>query len=90
MQRWRMNPNDDSKYWAGDAEDTTPYIKGSSCLKHRLKEGKDINEEFLGRDDFEYYIKWQGKSLYHATWETDNFLNGHARGGLETIIKRCS
>jgi chromodomain-helicase-DNA-binding protein 1 len=65
-----MTPN----YWAGDAEDTTPYI--DVVLKHRLKEGKDINEEDLGRDDFEYYIKWQGKSHYHATWETTTSLTG--------------
>jgi len=59
-----MTPN----YWAGDAEDTTPYI--DVVLKHRLKEDKDMSKEDLGRDDFEYYIKWQGKSHYHATWET--------------------
>ncbi|RDL41942.1 uncharacterized protein BP5553_01921 [Venustampulla echinocandica] len=65
-----MTPN----YWAADAEDTTPYI--DVVLKHRLKEGVDMTKEDLGRDDFEYYIKWQGKSHYHATWETTTSLTG--------------
>jgi chromodomain-helicase-DNA-binding protein 1 len=65
-----MTPN----YWAADAEDTSDYI--DVVLKHRLKEGKDIHLEDLGRDDFEYHIKWQGKSHYHATWETTTSLTG--------------
>jgi chromodomain-helicase-DNA-binding protein 1 len=65
-----MTPNN----WADNAEDTTPYI--DVVLKHRLKEGKDMSIEDLGRDDFEYYIKWQGKSHYHATWETTTSLTG--------------
>ena len=66
-----MTPN----YWAaGDVEDTTPYI--DVVLKHRLKDGHDINKEDLGRDDFEYFIKWQGRSHYHATWETTASLTG--------------
>lgn len=66
-----MTPNN----WTGDMEDTTPYI--DVVLKHRLKEGLDIQQENLGRDDFEYYIKWQGKSHYHATWETTTSLTGY-------------
>jgi chromodomain-helicase-DNA-binding protein 1 len=65
-----MTPN----YWVADTEDTSPYI--DAVLKHRLMEGKDIHNEDLGRDDFEYYIKWQGKSHYHATWETTKSLTG--------------
>jgi chromodomain-helicase-DNA-binding protein 1 len=65
-----MTPNN----WAENTEDTTPYV--DVVLKHRLKEGKDMSIEDLGRDDFEYYIKWQGKSHYHATWETTTSLTG--------------
>ncbi|RFU35961.1 hypothetical protein B7463_g297, partial [Scytalidium lignicola] len=65
-----MTPN----YWGADAENNIPYI--DVVLKHKLKEGKDINDEDLGRDDFEYYIKWQGKSHYHSTWETTTSLTG--------------
>jgi chromodomain-helicase-DNA-binding protein 1 len=65
-----MTPN----YWVADAEDTSDYI--DVVLKHRLKEEKDIHDEDLGRDDFEYHIKWQGKSHYHATWETTTSLTG--------------
>jgi chromodomain-helicase-DNA-binding protein 1 len=65
-----MTPN----YWAGDVEDNTPYI--DVVLKHRLKEGVTQESGNLTRDDFEYYIKWQGKSHYHATWETSTSLTG--------------
>jgi len=65
-----MTPNQ----WSYDVEDTTPYIE--VVLKHKLKAGLDPNDENLGRDDFDYYIKWQGKSHYHATWETTTSLTG--------------
>lgn len=61
--------------WQYVGEDTTPYI--DLVLKHRLKEGADIKSETLGRDDFEYFIKWQGTSHYHATWETTTSLTGY-------------
>jgi chromodomain-helicase-DNA-binding protein 1 len=66
-----MTPNN----WAGGEEDNTPYI--DVVLKHRLKEGLDITQRDLTRDDFEYYIKWQSKSHYHATWETTTSLTGY-------------
>ncbi|PBP24644.1 chromodomain helicase [Diplocarpon rosae] len=65
-----MTPN----YWVGETEDNTPYI--DIVLKHKLKEDQDMSNEDLGRDDFEYFIKWQGKSHYHATWETTTSLTG--------------
>lgn len=64
-----MTPNN----WAGEVEeDITPYI--DVVLKHKLKEGMDVTNPELGRDDFEYYIKWQNKSHIHATWETTTSL----------------
>ncbi|SZE99733.1 unnamed protein product [Blumeria hordei] len=65
-----MTPN----YSWGDMEDTTPYI--DVVLKHRLKEDKCFSSKDISRDDFEYFIKWQGKSHYHATWETTTSLTG--------------
>ncbi|RDW88846.1 hypothetical protein BP6252_00878 [Coleophoma cylindrospora] len=65
-----MTPN----YWTNDVEDTSPYI--DIVLKHKLKDGLDMSKEDLGRDDFDYFIKWQGKSHYHATWETEASLKG--------------
>lgn len=61
-------------------EDNSPYIE--VVLKHRPKEGVDITIDDVGRDDFEYYIKWQNKSYYHATWEDGAHLStvrGHRR-----------
>lgn len=66
-----MTPN----YWAGDVADDTPRI--GAVLKHKLKDGFELNDENLGRDDFEYYIKWEDKSHYHATWETTTSLTGY-------------
>ncbi|KAG9235626.1 P-loop containing nucleoside triphosphate hydrolase protein [Amylocarpus encephaloides] len=66
-----MTPNNQ---WGADAEDNSPYV--DVVLQHRLKEGEDINREDLGRDDFEYNIKWQGKSHYHASWEITASLTG--------------
>ncbi|WEW61620.1 ATP-dependent DNA helicase Hrp3 [Emydomyces testavorans] len=43
-------------------------------LNHRLKTDIDLSSFDVGRSDFEFYIKWQGKSHYHATWETDESL----------------
>ncbi|OAT10323.1 chromodomain-helicase-DNA-binding protein 1, variant 1 [Blastomyces gilchristii SLH14081] len=59
-----MTPGD----WVTAVDDTTPAI--DVVLNHRFKEGIDLSRDDLSRDDFEFYIKWQGKSHYHATWET--------------------
>ncbi|KHJ33038.1 putative chromodomain helicase [Erysiphe necator] len=65
-----MTPN----YSWVDAENPTSSI--DIVLKHRLIEPKGIEAEDLTRDDFEYFIKWQDKSHYHATWETFTSLAG--------------
>ncbi|KAK3672268.1 ATP-dependent DNA helicase Hrp3 [Recurvomyces mirabilis] len=46
--------------------DTRPAI--DVVLNHRLKEGADKASD--DKHDFEFYIKWQGQSHYHATWDT--------------------
>lgn len=58
-------------YWP-TIEDTTPGI--DAILDHRWRD--DITKDTLnpGRDDFEYYVKWQGKAHYHATWERNAIL----------------
>ncbi|CAG8981346.1 hypothetical protein HYALB_00013623 [Hymenoscyphus albidus] len=65
-----MTPNQ----WMADVEDTSAYV--DQVLKHKLKEGESMDNPELGRDNFEYYIKWQGKSHYHSTWETTTTLTG--------------
>ena len=55
-------------------EDTSPAI--DVVLNHRSRE-ENVKEALeLTKDDFEYFIKWQGKAHYHATWETNNALAG--------------
>lgn len=53
--------------WVADEEDDRPYIE--KVIRHRIKEGVEWSED-CDRGDFEYYIKWQGKSHLHDTWET--------------------
>ncbi|KAK0703771.1 CDH1-like protein [Lasiosphaeria miniovina] len=60
-------------YWAADAEDNSPYIE--KLLRHRPKEGVDLAPDST-RHDFEYFIKWQGKSHLHDTWETTESVAG--------------
>ncbi|KAG9818734.1 SNF2 family DNA-dependent chromodomain-containing ATPase, partial [Aureobasidium melanogenum] len=55
-----MTPN----YWVA-AEDNSPGI--DIVLNHRVGEGKDT--EYPEKQDYEFFIKWQGKAHYHATWE---------------------
>lgn len=64
-----MTPN----YWAADVEDNSPYIE--KILRHRPKEDTEITPDAT-RHDFEYYIKWQGKSHLHNTWETTESVSG--------------
>lgn len=77
-----LTPN----YWAADAEDNSPYIE--KILRHRVKEGVALTPDAT-RHDFEYYIKWQGKSHLHNTWETTETVAGY-RGfrRLENYYKK--
>ena len=53
-------------------DDGSPAI--DAILNHRVRE--DIGKTPLnpGRDDFEYFVKWQGQAHYHATWERNATL----------------
>ncbi|KAJ5135864.1 Helicase C-terminal [Penicillium bovifimosum] len=60
-------------YWAESyVEDTRPAV--DVVLNHRLKEGVDPKSKDLDRNDFEFCIKWQDKSHYHATWESNESI----------------
>ncbi|KAF2162356.1 hypothetical protein M409DRAFT_69242 [Zasmidium cellare ATCC 36951] len=54
-----MTPN----YWTYTEENTAAI---DQVLNHRLKEGADPSDP--GKQDYEFYIKWQGQAHYHATW----------------------
>lgn len=65
-----LTPN----YWAGaEYEDNSPYIE--KIIRHRLKPDLEMMPD-TSRHDFEYYIKWQGKSHMHDTWETTETVAG--------------
>jgi chromodomain-helicase-DNA-binding protein 1 len=64
-----LTPN----YWGPGVEDNSPYIE--KIIRHRPKEGIELAPNAT-RHDFEYYIKWQGKSHLHDTWETAENVAG--------------
>ncbi|KKA16881.1 hypothetical protein T310_9495 [Rasamsonia emersonii CBS 393.64] len=63
-----LTPN----YWVNAVEDDRPAV--DVVLNHRFKDGFDPKKDQVTRNDCEFYIKWQGKSHYHATWETAESL----------------
>ncbi|KAI1817790.1 P-loop containing nucleoside triphosphate hydrolase protein [Poronia punctata] len=79
-----LTPN---PWQAGDfsAEDQD-YIE--KVVGHRLREGHELTPETTSHD-FEYNIKWQGKSYLHNTWDTLEVLRGY-RGirKLDNYYKR--
>ncbi|KAK4101689.1 hypothetical protein N658DRAFT_51637 [Parathielavia hyrcaniae] len=60
-------------YWAAGVEDNSPYIE--KILRHRPRKDVELGPDAT-RHDFEYYIKWQGKSHLHNTWETTETVAG--------------
>ncbi|KAF4777716.1 SNF2 super family protein [Colletotrichum scovillei] len=62
-----LTPN----YYAADVVDDSPYI--DKVLRHKLKDGLELSWSST-RTDFEYFVKWQGKSHLHDTWETAETL----------------
>ncbi|OAA43288.1 chromo domain-containing protein 1 [Metarhizium rileyi] len=56
-----------SAYYVADYVDDSPYVE--KVVRHRLKDGLELQYD-ASRLDFEYFIKWQGKSHLHDTWET--------------------
>lgn len=65
-----LTPN----HWAAtEYEDTSPYIE--KIIRHRLKPDLEMHPD-LTRHDFEFFVKWQGKSHMHDTWETTETVAG--------------
>ena len=72
-----IDDDDDSQLppngWYAGVEDNSPYIE--KIIRHRPKEDVKLG---LGctRNDFEYFVKWQGSSHLHNTWETTETVAG--------------
>ncbi|KJZ80588.1 hypothetical protein HIM_00438 [Hirsutella minnesotensis 3608] len=54
-------------YYVADYVDDSPYVE--KVVRHRIKDGLEMQYD-SSRHDFEYFIKWQGKSHIHDSWET--------------------
>ncbi|THC91054.1 hypothetical protein EYZ11_009476 [Aspergillus tanneri] len=83
------DPDDlEQSYWVNTVEDDRPAV--DIVLNHRLTDGANLTNPNIGRHDFEYYIKWQGKSHYHATWETtESLANCRSIRRLDNYIRRA-
>lgn len=74
-------------YWVNAEEDDRPAV--DLVLNHRFKEGVNPRESKVSRHDCEFYIKWQGKSHYHATWETiDSLANCRSTRRVDNYIRK--
>ncbi|KAI1337451.1 P-loop containing nucleoside triphosphate hydrolase protein [Xylariaceae sp. FL0016] len=66
-----LTPN----YWAGaDPAEDVPYIE--KVVGHRVRDGGEMTPDAT-KDDFEYNIKWQGKSYLHNTWDIMETLKSY-------------
>ncbi|CEJ95088.1 Putative SNF2 family chromodomain-helicase DNA-binding protein [[Torrubiella] hemipterigena] len=54
-------------YYVADYVDDSPYVE--KVIKHRIRQGFELAYD-SSRYDFEYFVKWEGKSNMHDTWET--------------------
>ncbi|EAW07808.1 chromatin-remodeling ATPase CHD1 [Aspergillus clavatus NRRL 1] len=74
-------------YWVNNVEDTRPAV--DVVLNHRPKADVNPGDPDVGRHSFEFYIKWQGKSHYHATWETyESLLNCRSTRRVDNYVRK--
>lgn len=64
--------DEEPQSWIYVDENASPAI--DVVLNHRLRDGSGEDVIDPGKDDFEYFIKWQNKAHFHATWETNAAL----------------
>ncbi|KAG5971550.1 hypothetical protein E4U58_007453 [Claviceps cyperi] len=75
-----------SAYYVADYVDDSPYVE--KVVRHRLRDGSDLQYD-ASRHEFEYFIKWQGKSHLHDTWETiDSLRNVRGFRKVENYFKK--
>ncbi|KAI0177130.1 SNF2 super family protein [Pestalotiopsis sp. NC0098] len=61
-------------YYGEDLADDSPYIE--KVNGHRVRDGGDLTYDAT-KDDFEFNIKWEGKSHLHNTWDLWDTLRGY-------------
>lgn len=66
------DPDDAAHNCWANAVDDRPAV--DIVLNHRFRDEYDPSASTTSRHDYEFYIKWQGRSHYHATWETAESL----------------
>lgn len=73
-------------YYVTDYVDKSPYIE--KVVNHRIRDGFVLQYD-TSRHDFEYFIKWQGKSHLHDTWDTvDGLRNVRGFRKVENYFRK--
>lgn len=74
-------------YWVYQPDENIPAI--DVVLNHRYKPDVDLGRTDLNRKDCEFYIKWQGKSHYHSTWETvESLMDCRSTRRLDNYVRK--
>ena len=75
-------------YWPVDYVDTRPAV--DVVLNHRLNKDKDPSRDLsVDREDYDFYIKWQEKSHYHATWvPNDELVNYRSTRRVDNYVRK--
>ncbi|KAL8975191.1 MAG: hypothetical protein Q9197_000583 [Variospora fuerteventurae] len=64
-----FDSEEDMQYeWVDAPNGNTPQV--DMILNHRLRMDTSKEASELDKQDFDYFVKWQGKAHYHATWES--------------------
>ncbi|KAL8733731.1 MAG: hypothetical protein Q9166_001924 [cf. Caloplaca sp. 2 TL-2023] len=84
-----FNDEEDMEYeWVQAPDGIIPQV--DIILRHRLREDTSKEASDLDKQDFEYFVKWQGKAHYHATWESYGSLLEHkGQRKAENYFKRA-
>ncbi|KAI4193274.1 MAG: hypothetical protein LQ346_003969 [Caloplaca aetnensis] len=63
-----FDDEEDMQYqWVDAPDGNIPQV--DCILRHRLRTDTSKEASDLDKQDFDYYVKWQGKAHFHATWE---------------------
>ncbi|KAJ5131950.1 SNF2-related protein [Penicillium atrosanguineum] len=75
-------------YWPVDYVDSRPAV--DVVLNHRLNKDKDPSRDLsVDREDYDFYIKWQEKSHYHATWvPNDELVNYRSTRRVDNYVRK--
>jgi chromodomain-helicase-DNA-binding protein 1 len=74
-------------YWANAPEDDSPFI--GQVLAHEILDNRSYADDELDKQHFRYWIRWEGQSHYHATWESyQDLKNNRGNRKIDNYFKK--